>query len=283
MEKYVYLNNGFTTLDQAHISVLDRGFLFGDGIYETIPAYNQCLFSPENHLQRLQQSCDAINLKNPKTNEQWLQIFKELLNKNQSKHAAILCQVTRGVMPERQHIPTESTPTIFVASTEIQLKNIEDLSQGLSAITLPDIRWQYCHIKSTSLMANVIALQQAQQQDAQAAIFVRNGFITEECMRNVFIVKNNIIYTPLKDTSILPGVTRDVVIHLARDHGLTVNEANIGEEQLLQADEVFFTSSTKEIIPALKINQCQIGNGQAGPIWRQLITLYHQFIEHYHD
>jgi len=279
---YVYLNQQYIELKDAKISVLDRGFLFGDGVYEVIPVYNNTLFRVDEHLNRLEQSLQALRIRNPLTQQQWLEIFATLIQKNQVSNASIYLQVTRGTGQVRAHLPTETlTPTIFVACSALKKKKIAELKAGLTAITLPDLRWQHCYIKTISLLANVLALERAYEADAQAALFIRDGLVTEECMRNVFIVKNNVIKTPVKNQSILGGITRDVIIELAHQHHLPLEETAITEHDLLTADEVFVSSSTLEIVPILKINDALINNGQAGPVWEKLITLYRAFIENY--
>lgn len=284
MLNHVYLNNTYTALKDAKISVLDRGFLFGDGIYEVIPVYNTLPFRAEEHLKRLAQSLQALRISNPHTFSEWLSIFDTLIEKNKLKNASIYLQITRGTGQTRAHIPEEMlSPTVFVACTALQKKTVAELKLGLTAITMPDFRWQHCNIKTISLLANILALEQAHDAHAQASIFIRNGLVTEECMRNVFIVKNNIIKTPLKNETILGGITRDVIIELAHEHHLPIEETNMTEKELLEADEVFVSSSTKEIVPVLKINDTLINHGQAGPVWEKLINLYHHFIQNYHD
>ncbi len=334
----VYLNNAYIELKNAKISVLDRGFLFGDGVYEVIPIYNTKLFRAEEHLQRLEQSLQALKIKNPLNKAQWFDIFSTLMQKNQLTNASIYIQITRGAGSTRAHIPEEAlTPTVFVACTALQKKTIAELKSGITAITMSDFRWQRCYIKSISLIANILALEHAHEVDAQATIFIRDGsyqnylefqaspatvvprlvrgihsigdgsrgqaagrrpdvnkprdddkekcfgLVTEECMRNVFIVKDNIIKTPIKNEQILGGITRDVIIELARQNNLNLQETNITEQELLEADEVFVSSSTKEIVPVIKINDSLINKGQAGPTWEKLINLYHHFIKNYDE
>lgn len=283
MLNQVYLNNTYTTLQEAKISVLDRGFLFGDGVYEVIPVYNTMLFRAEEHLGRLDQSLSALRITNPHTHTEWLQIFKTLIQKNQLVgNASIYLQVTRGAGQTRAHKPDELlTPTVFVACARLHRNTIAELSLGLTAITIPDLRWQNCYIKTTSLIANTLALEQAYDAEAQAAIFIRDGLLTEECARNVFIVKNSIIKTPIKNENILGGITRELIIELARENHLKLEETNITEQELLTADEVFLSSSTREIIPVTKVNDSLINQGKAGPVWEKLITLYHRFIQDY--
>lgn len=282
MLNHVYLNNAYIELKDAKVSVLDRGFLFGDGVYEVIPVYNTAPFRAEEHLQRLEQSLRALHIKNPLNVSDWIALFAKLIQKNHVKDASLYIQITRGAGATRAHIPEEIlTPTVFVACIALQKKTVDELRPGLTAITMPDFRWHYCYIKSISLIANILALEHAHEAHAQATLFIRDGFVTEECMRNVFIVKNNIIKTPIKDERILGGITRDVIIELAHKNNLNLQETNITEQELLEADEVFVSSSTKELVPIVNINGTLINKGHAGPIWEKLIKLYHEFIKHY--
>lgn len=284
MLNIVYLNGEFTPLQDAKISVLDRGFLFGDGVYETIPVYNGHFFRAKEHLDRLENSLRMIRIENPYTESQWLNLLKTLLEKNTVKNAALYLQLTRGIGKTRRHVPTEKLqPTVFMACIAQTPQTINAIRPGITAVTIDDGRRRDCQMKSISLIASIVALEETHEADAESGIFIREGFVTEECLRNVFIVKNGTIKTPKKDNRILAGITRDVTIELAQKNGLPIEETDISKAELLAADEVFFTSSTKELIPVTKINGININNGEAGPAWEKLITLYKDFIANYHD
>jgi len=181
----VYLNGEYLPLDQAKISVLDRGFLFADGVYEVIPAYGGHLLRLQEHFQRLQNSLDSIRLENPLTNDQWTEILLKLLSENSGKDQSVYLQVTRGVAAKRNHgFPDEVNQTVFIMVTELPTVNKEELRPGVSAITLDDIRWKACNIKSVSLLGNILLRQQAHDRNAAEAILVNEGKITEDFLRN---------------------------------------------------------------------------------------------------
>ncbi len=278
----VYLNKEYLPIEQAKISVLDRGFLFADGVYEVIPAYCGHLLRIQAHMQRLQNSLDAIRLENPLSNQQWLEIIEKLLNENPNKGNAedksVYLQVTRGVSAVRDHgFPQEITPTVFVMVNELAAVNKDKLYAGVAAITLDDIRWKACNVKSISLLGNILLRQQAQDNDAAEAILINDGLVTEGAASNVFAVINDVIVTAPVGPRLLPGVTRDLVLELAAANNIAYEERDFTENELLNASEIWFTSSTKEILPVVKLNGKPVANGQFGPIWERMIELYRAY------
>ena len=274
----VYLNGQTMPIEEAKISVLDRGFLFGDGVYEVIPAYGGNLFRLPEHLQRLQNSLDGIRLQNPLTDAQWTDALDNLLKHNSGKDQSIYLHVSRGVASKRDHVfPDQTCATVFIMSNELKPVNREDLQLGVSAITLDDIRWHACHIKATALLANTMMRQQAKEEGAVEAILIREGLATEGAASNIFIVKNNTIITPAKSHLLLPGITRDLVLELARDNNIACEERDITEEELRDASEVWMTSSTKEIVPIVELDGKPVGKGQFGPIWESMINFYQAY------
>ena len=271
----VYLNGNFIEKDKAFVSVMDRGFLFGDGVYEVFPAYNRKIIGLDSHLNRLQDGLDAISIKNPHTKNEW----KDLINKiisfdSNNRNQAIYLQISRGSDENRKHTYGELKPTVYIQSSAINPREKSTLLNGLSAITREDIRWLKSNTKATSLLANTLYAQEAKNNDAEETILYRDGIVTEASSSNVFIVKSNCIYTHPKGPNILPGITREKVIECAKVNNITVNESSFTKEQLMDADEVWISSSTREIIPITIIDGIQISDGFAGPIWSDVYDQY---------
>ena len=287
----VYLNGEYLPLDQAKISVLDRGFLFADGVYEVIPAYGGRMLRVQEHLQRLQNSLDAIRLENPLSNQQWLAVFEKILalnsnenpGKNPSKNsredsredASIYLQVTRGVAAVRNHgFPGEVSQTVFIMVNELAPVDKEKLRTGVSAITLDDIRWKACNVKSISLLGNILLRQQAHDNNSAESILINDGLVTEGAASNVFAVINDVLVTAPSGARLLPGITRDLIVELAREHNIPCEERDFSEAELLSASEIWLTSSTKEILPVVVLNGKPVANGKSGPIWDKMIDIY---------
>jgi len=270
----VYLNGQYLPIEEAHVSVLDRGFIFGDGVYEVIPAYGGHPLRLKHHMQRLQNSLDAIRLKNPHTNDQWVNIITSLIDKNEGEDQYIYLQVTRGVAKRDHRFPDGNTPTVFVMSSPLLAVDSELLKTGVAAITLDDIRWRYCQIKTTALLGNVLLRQQAVEQDAAEAILIRDDNVTEGAASNLFIVLNGTIITPPKSDLLLPGITRDLIVELAQHHQLACEERAISADELKQAEEVWVTSSTKEILPITTLDGQKVGSGTPGKVWKNMFSLY---------
>lgn len=277
-EQIVYLNGEFKPISKACVSVLDRGFLFGDGVYEVIPAYGGHLLRLQSHLQRLQNSLDGIRLTNPLTNPQWQQMLTTLLEKNQGLDQSIYLQVTRGAAAKRNHnFPDQITPTVFAMSSELIAMPRAEAEQGIEAVTLDDIRWRACNIKTTALLANTLLRQQATDKGAGEAILLRDGYATEGSASNVFVVYDGVILTPPTSPLLLPGITRDLVLELARTHGMACEEREVREQELRDASEIWITSSTREVLPVVKLDDRPVGSGQAGPVWQKMINYFQQY------
>lgn len=273
----VYLNGNYLPLEQACVPVLDRGFIFGDGVYEVIPVYGRKAFRLEHHLQRLKNSMQAVRLNNPHTDEEWSDIINNVVERNDGGDQSIYLQITRGVASRDHRFPDDAIPTVFVMSNLFVMVPTEQLEHGVSAITLDDIRWQYCSIKSIALLPNILLRQQAVEQGAAEAILLRDNEVTEGAASNVFIVKDGVIITPPKTDCLLPGITRDLVVEQAHEHDLPVEETIIKQEELLVADEIWLTSSTKEILPVTQLNNQNVGTGKPGPVWKQMYGLYQDY------
>lgn len=270
-----YLNGEFLPLSETRISVMDRGFLFGDGVYEVIPVYGGRLFRLEHHLKRLQNSLDAIRISNPLAPAEWHLMLTKLVESNEAEDQAVYLQVTRGVAEKRDHaFPADVTPTLFAMSTPMAESVDIDAIPGVSAVTLEDIRWNLCNVKAITLLPNVLLRQQAIDGGGTEAILIKNGLAIEGAASNVFIVSNGLLITPANGPSLLPGITRDLVIELAANHAIPFREADITEQQLFDAEEIWLTSSTREISPVIQLNDRVISAGKPGPLWRRMINLY---------
>ena len=273
-----YLNGSFLPLEDASISVMDRGFLFGDGVYEVIPVYAGKLFRLEEHLQRLQNSLDGVRIGNPLTTAAWHELLEELVSRNNGGDQAVYLQVTRGVAPKRDHaFPVDTRPTVFAMSNPLPAPIDVAAEPGIHAITLPDIRWQHCNIKAITLLPNVILRQQAVEADTAEAILIRDGYVTEGAASNIFIVRNGILVTPPKSPALLPGITRDLVIELAAGNAIPYREADIAAAELCTASEIWLTSSTREISPVVQLDDEVVGDGKPGPVWSQMIALFQAY------
>ena len=274
----VYLNGDYLPVSQARVSVLDRGFLFGDGVYEVIPAYGHHMLRLEEHLRRLQNSLDGIRLQNPMTAPQWREILQGLVDDSASEDQYVYLHISRGVADTRNHLfPDKVMPTVFAMVSPLLPVSKDQLCKGIAAITLDDIRWHACHIKATALLANTLLRQQADDEGAAEAILIRNGYATEGAASNLFIVKDGILKTPPVSPLLLPGITRDLVLQLAQDNGITTEQCDVSEQDLSAADEIWLTSSTREIMPVVQLNANPVANGQCGPIWGKMIDIYQAY------
>ncbi len=275
--KQVYLEGLFLPADEAKVSVFDRGFLLGDGVYEVIPVYNGHCFQLDGHLARLEQSLAGVRMGNPLSRTAWQDMIESLVDKNGGGDQSVYLQVTRGVAPRDHIFPVGVTPTVFAMSNPLVAVPEKYKTQGIAAITLPDIRWQNCNIKAITLLPNSMLRQQAHDQGAQEAILIRDGHMTEGAASNVFIVQSGQILTSPKNTEVLPGITRELVIELAKGSAIPLIEQEVSEAALRSADEIWVTSSTKEILPVTSLDGQQIGTGNPGGVWQQMNALYQQY------
>ncbi|MCK5717713.1 MAG: D-amino acid aminotransferase [Thiomargarita sp.] len=275
----VYLNGEFLPLEEAHVSVLDRGFLFGDGVYEVIPVYSGHLFRAQEHLHRLDNSLKSIKLQNPLTRSQWIHILDDIVTHNHGGDQAIYLQVTRGSAKRDHNFPEHIVPTVFVMSDPIE---VLPPSKGVRAITTLDTRWQHCDIKSISLLSNILLRRQAIENGGVESILIREGYAMEGAASNVFIVDKGIVITPPKSTFILAGITRDLILEAMHASNISCCEANISESQLHAADEIWLTSSTREILPVITLDKHRVGTGKVGSVWAQVLHIYQQYKQTLH-
>lgn len=272
------LNGTFLPLEDACVPVMDRGFLFGDGVYEVIPVYGGKLFRLAHHLKRLENSLEAVRIGNPLSCKAWETMLMELVNRNEGADQAVYLQVTRGVAARRDHaFPADTRPTLFAMSTPMAAAVDIDTITGTTAITLPDIRWNHCNIKAITLLPNVMLRQQAVDAGAAEAILIKDGHAIEGAASNIFIVKKGLLGTPPNSPALLPGITRDLIIELAASHSIPFREADITAADLFDADEIWLTSSTREISPVTRLDDTVISAGKPGPLWRHMITLYQDY------
>ncbi len=278
MSSIVYLNGQYLPIDEAKIYVLDRGFTFGDGIYEVIPVYNGHIFRLKEHIERLNNSLDEVFIDKPHEMDQWEKILRELIEKNSEKYPSedqsLYIQVTRGISERDLAIDIATEQTVFAMIRPLLKK---DRSAGISAVIEEDIRWKYCHIKAITLLPSVMLRHKAKQSGATEALLIREGYVTEGAASNVFIVKNGIVKTPIKDGSLLPGITRDLVVELLSESGIPCEEVVIKETELIQADEIWITSSTWEIVPVIELDGKPVGTGRPGEVWQQAFRIYQEY------
>jgi len=277
-DSIVYLNGRYLPLHEASIPVLDRGFLLGDGVYEVIPVYGGHLFRVEQHLERLAQSLAAIRIPDPMDPTQWRETLEGLVQRNGGGDQSVYLQITRGVAAKRDHaFPHAVTPTVFLMSSPLGAPDPAWLEHGVTAVTLADIRWQRCDIKAITLLPNVLLRQQALDAGAVEAILLRDGAAIEGAASNLFVVLDGVLVTPPKGPQLLPGITRDLVLELAQDHGIATREAPIEEAELRRADEVWLTSSTREILPVTSLDGSPVGDGHPGPVWQRMRGIYQEY------
>ena len=279
MSEIVYLNGEFFPLAEAKVSVLDRGFVFGDGVYEVIPVYSRRAFRLDEHLQRLQKSLNSVRIDNPHDASTWTEIVNTIIARNETDDQYLYLHVTRGVAKRDHAFPNPPvTPTVFVMSYPLSTPLPTLLQKGVSAITAVDNRWLRCDIKAISLLPNVLLRQAAADAGCAETIMIRdNEFMTEGAASNIFVVKNGTLLAPPKNNLMLPGITYDVVLELAEAHGIPHQIRKILKEELLTADELLMTSSTKEVLPITLLDGQPVGNGRPGPMFEKLHQLYQTF------
>ncbi|MBS1160587.1 MAG: D-amino acid aminotransferase [Proteobacteria bacterium] len=275
----VYLNGRFLALAEAGISPLDRGFLYGDGVYEVIPVYSRRPFRLAEHLSRLQATLAGIQLANPLDQASWTTIVEKLIDAAPWADQSIYLQVTRGADNKRDHaFPSPGVPpTAFAFASPLVTTSPEVRATGVAAITVADQRWARCDLKVISLLANVLARQQAVEAGCAEALLIRDGYLKEGAASNIFVVHNGILLAPPKTQLMLPGITYDVIIELAQAHGQPLAIREIDENELRAADEVWMTSSTKEILAITTLDGRPVGNGQPGPFGEQMWQWYQDF------
>jgi D-alanine transaminase len=273
----VYLNGAFMPLEQARIPVLDRGFIFGDGVYEVIPVYSRHPFRLPEHLKRLQRSLDAVRIANPHSGAEWARLIGQVITRNEPEDQGVYLQVTRGVAKRDHAFPNGVAPTVFIMSNPLVTPPPEQVANGVPAITASDYRWLRCDIKSVALLANCMLRQLAVDSGAVETVLIRDGFVTEGAASNVLLVKDGVLLAPPKNHLMLPGITYDVVLELAAAHGIPHEVREVTELELRAAEELMLTSSTKEVLAITSLDGRPVGSGRPGPVFARLHRLYQEF------
>lgn len=273
----IYLNGKFMPIADAVIPVLDRGFIFGDGVYEVIPVYSRQPFRLAEHLRRLQNSLKSIRLDNPHSGDEWGKLIGRVVELNETDDQSLYLQVTRGVAKRDHAFPEKAVPTVLITSNPLSPPRDEQMQNGVGAITAADNRWLRCDVKSTALLPNVLLRQLAVDAGCVETLLVRDGFLTEGSASNAFVVKAGVMLTPPKSNLMLPGITYDVVLELAQANDIAHEVRDVTQAELDDAEEIWITSSSKEILPVTTLNGMAVGNGKPGPVFRRMHNLYQAY------
>jgi D-alanine transaminase len=275
----IYLNGEFMPIEQARVPVLDRGFIFGDGVYEVIPVYSRHPFRLAEHLRRLQASLDGIRLSNPHDDAEWTRLVRRLIGLNKPEDQSLYLHVTRGVAKRDHAFPKGVAPTVFMMSNALVTPPGDQVEKGVGAITATDNRWLRCDIKAIALLPNVLLRQLAVDAGCVETVLLRDGNITEGAASNIFVVKDGILLAPPKNHLMLPGITYDVVLELAQADGIKHEVRPVAESELRGADEAWLTSSTKEVLAIVRLDGKALGKGVPGPLFRRMYALYQEYKE----
>jgi len=277
MSEIVYLNGEFIPLAAARIPVLDRGFIFGDGVYEVIPVYSRRPFRLPEHLRRLQHSLDAVRIPNPMTGPEWHRLIEEIVARNAGDDQSVYLQVTRGAAKRDHAFPKDAKSTVFVMSSLLATPGADKVEGGVAAVTTTDYRWLRCDVKSISLLANCLLRQYAVDAGADEVVLLRDGYLTEGSSSNVFAVKAGVLLAPPKNHLVLPGITYDVVLEIAPAIRLPVEVREIPEAEVRSADELWLTSSTKEVLAIATLDGRPVGTGRPGEAFKSMHRAFQEF------
>jgi len=275
----IYLNGQYMPIEEAKISVLDRGFIFGDGVYEVIPVYSRKAFRLKEHLLRLQHSLDGIRLANPCGESEWTAIISELITRNAGEDQYLYLHITRGAAKRDHAFPNPPImPTVFMMSSPLPSPPAALLQSGVGAVTAKDNRWLRCDIKAIALLPNVLLRQLAVDAGCAETILIRDdAFMTEGAASNIFVVKKGKLLAPPKDNLMLPGITYDVILEIAAANSIPLEVRKIAVAEVFAADELLLSSSTKEVLAITKLDGKPVGTGKPGPMFAKLHTLYQDF------
>jgi D-alanine transaminase len=274
----VYLDGAFMPIAEAKVSAMDRGFLFGDGAYEVIPVYSRRPFRLPEHLLRLRHTLDGIRLANPHDDAEWARLVGEIIARNAGEDQSVYLQITRGADTKRNHaFPARVTPTVYIMSEPLVTPPPSQREAGIAAVSAADVRWLCCDLKTTSLLANCLLRQLAVDAGCVETILFRDGFMTEGAASNIFAVKQGVLLAPPKDRFMLPGITYDVVLELAAAHGLPAQVRPVAEAEARAADELWMTSSTKEVLPIVLLDGKPVGTSRPGPVFARMHAWYQEF------
>jgi D-alanine transaminase len=273
-DQIVYLNGEFVALGQAKVPVLDRGFIFGDGVYELIPVYAGEPFRLPHHLARLQRSLDGIGLPNPHTDAQWEALVRALIGRQPFANQGVYFQVTRGVAKRDHTFPKGVAPTVFMMSNPLATPSREAVEKGVAVVTADDNRWHRCDLKTISLLGNVLMRQLAADHGAVETVMFRDGFLTEASASNVLVVIDGGIVIPPKDNLILPGITYDATAEFAHEAGIPLAVRPVARAEALAAAEMWLSSSTKEVLAVTTVDGKPFANGRPGPVFRRMWDIF---------
>ena len=268
-DRVVYLNGEFLPLGNAKISVLDRGFIYGDGVYEVVPVYARKPFRMPQHLARLAHSLEGIRLADP-LRDRWTPLIGDLIARQPFDDQAVYLQITRGVAKRDHAFPQGVTPTVFMMSNPLVVPTREQVEHGVGVITAEDNRWLRCDLKTTSLVGNVLMRQLAADHDAIETVMFRNGYLTEASASNVLIVRDGRIIAPPKDNLILPGITYDATLEIAKAIGVPLDVRAVTRAEALGADEMWLSSSSKEVLAITRVDGQAFSGGAPGPVFRRV-------------
>ncbi len=277
MNEIVYLNGDFMPLENARIPVLDRGFIFGDGVYEVIPAYSRHPFRLPEHLARLQRSLDAIRLEPPLADAEWTRLVHQLIERNAAEDQAVYLQVTRGVAKRDHAFPKGVPPTVFMMSNPLLTPSRELVERGGAAITATDFRWLRCDVKVISLLGNCLLRQRSVDAGAEEVVMFRDGYLTEGSSSNIFAVRGGVLLAPPKNHLVLPGITYDVVLELAAANKVPIELREVSEDEVRGADELWLSSSSKEVLAVTTLDGHPVGDGKPGPVFKQIHRAFQDF------
>jgi D-alanine transaminase len=277
MSDIVYLNGAFMPIEDAHVPVLDRGFIFGDGVYEVIPVYSRQPFRLAEHLRRLQYSLDKVRITNPHNEAEWTRLAAELIQRNAGEDQSVYLHITRGVAKRDHAFPKDTKPTVFMMSFPLVTPAPALVESGVACVTARDDRWFNCDIKSISLLGNCLLRQLSADVGATETILFRDGQLTEASSSNVFVVRDGVLLTPPKDHLVLPGITYDVVLEIARSREFQLEVRAVTEAEVRSADEIWVTSSTKEVLAVTTLDGKPVGDGKPGMFFRRMHALYQEF------
>src|SRR5262249_9868969 len=276
MSDIVYLNGEFMPLAQARIPALDRGFIFGDGVYEVIPVYSRRPFRLEGHLQRLERSLAGVRIANPHSRAQWEELIGELARRGPSDDQSLYLQVTRGVAKRDHAFPKDVKPTVFMMTNPLPVPDAKLVSEGVSALSAADNRWLRCDLKTIALLPNVLLRQLAVDAGAAEVVLLRDGFLTEGSASNIFVVNGGVLRSPPKSNLILAGITYDVILELAQQGGIKYDVHAVGEAEVRSADELWLTSSTREVLAITALDGKPVGAGRPGAVFKHMYALFQQ-------
>ncbi|MDB5955612.1 aminotransferase class IV [Ramlibacter sp.] len=279
-----WLNGQMSTLQEAKVSVLDRGFIFGDGVYEVVPAYEGRPFRFEQHMTRLDRSLGVMRIRNPLDRAAWRKVVDDLIaayaqhvgKQPADTNQLVYLQVTRGVAMRDHVMPPDIEPTVFAMVNRLYIYPAEERAKGVMCVTADDFRWQKAHIKSTSLAAAVLSRQMSADVGGNETIMFRDGWLSEAAASNVWVVKNGAVLGPRKDNLVLEGIRYGLLEELCGAAGIPFELRPVSREEVLDADEILLSSATKEVMPCTVLDGKPVGNGRPGPIYEKLFSGYQQ-------